>query len=96
MEASVWLGWQANFLLAHLAFLDAIVPGYESLGVETQSIDEVDDGPFIPVVFPRSERPTSYQDHLQEEEKIGYGCRWLSSEGNRKSPVLDQPSSLQN
>lgn len=44
MEASVWLGWQANFLLARLAFLDAIVAGYESLGVETQSINEVDDG----------------------------------------------------
>lgn len=53
------------------------------------SVDEVNDGPFIPVVFPRSERPTSHQDHLHEEEKTGYGCRWLSSGGNRKSPVLD-------
>lgn len=34
-----------------------------------------------------------YYDHLHREEKLGYSCKWLSSEGNRGSNMPDRPSS---
>ncbi|KAM9262023.1 spermatogenesis associated 6-like protein [Morus bassanus] len=67
---------------------------YEALQVEDQSAEDVDNSPSIPVVLRGSERPTPpYQNRLHEEEKMGYNCRQLPSEGNRGSNMPDRPSS---
>lgn len=64
------LGWQGNLLLAHLAFPDALVPGYKALsGCGSSSVGDVDDGLSIPVVFQRSERPTPHIKTIFKRKK---------------------------
>lgn len=58
MEASIWLGWQANLLLAHLAFPNALVPGYKALGVETHQLMMGMMAHLTPLVFSTSEKCT--------------------------------------
>lgn len=53
---------------------------YEALDVEGQSIDGVDNGPSIPEVLSKTEKPTSpYQDPCHKEEKADYS--WFPLRG---------------